>query len=543
MFKQFSMAKRVAIGFTFMLALMLAVGATGLIGLNRQYSEVKQLLARDLDLHLTMLEAQLRVSKMRRDEKDVFLSVGVADKLKEYRGKWGKSYDSVTEIVATIREKASPEERSQLEGVDAQLKGYYDGMDALYRKIGEGGVPTAHAANDAFEPEKKLMQQALRSLSELSKAAEARVKAIDEQLASIRNQASAWAITLMLIGLALGAAAAWSIINGIRGPLSMMQKAILDISSTGHISKRMPVDASDEVGETSRAVNRLLEGMTEVIGAATTNSADLLRTASELKRAADQIARASATQSDSAASSAAAVQEMTHSVEQISDSARTLQQETANASATAGEGAETARKAAGEIQQVAEAIRSSAEVIRVLDQRSGEIGEIVMVIKEIADQTNLLALNAAIEAARAGEQGRGFAVVADEVRKLAERTTLATTQINDKIEAVQRDTGTAVQGMAAASTMVERGVACTQDVSEVLANIDQLARNTAQHITDISEAIAEQSRASQSIASHIQRIAEVSQDNHDAASTTQQFSSSLVGVAERLDSTIKRFRV
>jgi methyl-accepting chemotaxis protein len=387
------------------------------------------------------------------------------------------------------------------------------------------------------------MQDALRSLTELSKAAEARVQTIDDRLAEIRSRASSWAIALMLAGLAVGLIAAWRIISSIRQPLAQMQAAILDISKTGRISKRMPVGAQDEIGQTSAAVNHLLEGMSHIIGAATGNSTELLQVARELNNAADRIASASIAQSDAAASSASAVQEMTSSVSHIADSARTLQQETAHASETAGNGAVAARKAADEIQKVAEAITQSTEVIRVLDQRSGEIGEIVMVIKEIADQTNLLALNAAIEAARAGEQGRGFAVVADEVRKLAERTTLATTQINEKIEAVQRETGAAAQGMTTASEIVVSGVKCSQDVAESLRNIEALSQNTATHIAHISSAISEQSQASHEVAVHIERIASASEQNRETASVAQRYSSSLSGVAERLDSTIKRFTV
>ncbi|HSD36713.1 MAG TPA: methyl-accepting chemotaxis protein [Rhodocyclaceae bacterium] len=538
-----SVAQRVGLGFAFMLALMIAVGVVGLLGLNSQYEQVKSLLAKDLDMHLTMLDAQMKISKMRRDEKDVFLSVGEADKIKEYRGKWGKSHDAVMGVIKDIRTKASDDERAKLTDLDEKFKGYFDGMESTVKKINEGAYKTANDANMAFEPQKKLMQEALRSVTELSKAAEARVQAIDEQLAAIRSRASTWAIVLMLAGLAVGVVAAWRIIASIRSPLARMQAAILDISKTGHISKRMPVGAQDEIGQTSAAVNHLLEGMSQIIGSATGNSSELLQVARELNSAADRIASASVSQSDAAASSASAVQEMTSSVSHIADSARTLQRETAHASETAGNGAQAARRAADEIQKVAEAITQSTEVIRVLDQRSGEIGEIVRVIKEIADQTNLLALNAAIEAARAGEQGRGFAVVADEVRKLAERTTSATTQINEKIEAVQRETGAAAQGMTTASEIVVSGVRCSQEVAESLRNIEALSQNTASHIADISSAIDEQSQASHQIATHIERIASASEQNRETASSAQRHSSSLFGVAERLDSTIKRFTV
>ncbi|GAB4056678.1 HAMP domain-containing methyl-accepting chemotaxis protein [Uliginosibacterium sediminicola] len=543
MFSRITIAQRVGLGFAFMLGLMIAVGVVGLVGLNRQYAEVKSLLARDLSLHLSMLEAQMRISKMRRDEKDVFLSVGMPAKVKEYRGKWGKSFDAVNDSLNTIRGKASDAERQKIADMDTQLKGYYAGMDEAVAKIDDGSYATANDVNMAFEPQKKLMQVALQSLTGVSVEVAKRVQKIDEELDSIRKQASSWSIVLILAGLALGAVAAWRIIVSIRRPLAQMQSTIMNISTTGHIGKRMPVEASDEIGETSRAVNHLLEGMSQIIGSANSNSTELLRAARELDKTAEKIAQASSSQSAAAESSAAAVQEMTSSVAQIADSARTLEQETADASVTAGAGAQTARRAAEEIQQVADSIGRSAEVMRMLDQRSGEIGEIVMVIKEIAAQTNLLALNAAIEAARAGEQGRGFAVVADEVRKLAERTTLATTQINDKIEAVQRDTGTAAQGMTHASEMVLKGVSCTQEVAAVLQNIEALARSTAHHIADIAGAIHEQSSASHAIAGHIERIASVSQENRESASAAQAHSSAVFGVAERLDSTIKRFTV
>jgi methyl-accepting chemotaxis protein len=181
-------------------------------------------------------------------------------------------------------------------------------------------------------------------------------------------------------------------------------------------------------------------------------------------------------------------------------------------------------------------------MIRSLESRTNEISSIANVIKEIAAQTNLLALNAAIEAARAGEQGRGFAVVADEVRKLAERTSAATEEIGGMIGAIQSDTASAVGAMDQALPQVERGVELAQEAAQSLRDIRDGAGTTLNRIRDVALATREQSAASNAIAQQVESIAQMVEETSASMQQTAESAHNLEQVAQELGALVARFR-
>ena len=538
-----SVANRVAAGFLAMLVLLVLMGLSGWYGLNRQHEEVDALLARDVAFYKAAVDTQIRQSKMRRDEKDILLSVGHVDKLEEYKGKWQKSFGGVQESLDVLGSLAEAEKAGSITDANAALNSYREQLLTAYDAIVRGEYPSSFEANEAFDPAKKTIQKLQTVLNKEQADAEKRIKAIDEELHRIKTQTVTLVLVLVALAVACGVGAALYIIRSIRRPLSAMQQAVRAIESSGNLGMRLPVSGRDEIADTSLAVNALLEGMGGVIGSALHGSTQLVDNARSLNDAANRVSRTAEMQSVAASSTAAAVEELAVSVNHIADNARTLEEDTRHAAHLAGEGSGSAQNSAEEIRRIADTIREASTVIAQLSLRSNEIGGIAQVIKEIADQTNLLALNAAIEAARAGETGRGFAVVADEVRKLAERTTDATVQITAKIGAVQQDTQTAVASMNQASEMVEAGVEHTEAVAQSLQTIETLSRSNANHISSISIAIQEQSAASQDIARNIERIVQSTEENTQVASSAHALSAELSALADDLASTISRFRV
>ncbi|MBV5337239.1 MAG: hypothetical protein J0653_04540, partial [Deltaproteobacteria bacterium] len=197
----------------------------------------------------------------------------------------------------------------------------------------------------------------------------------------------------------------------------------------------------------------------------------------------------------------------------------------------------------GEINNIAESVNSSNEIIHALGEQSTQISGIVNVIKEIADQTNLLALNAAIEAARAGEQGRGFAVVADEVRKLAERTTLSTKEIASMITTVQQDTQSAVSSMGEGREQVESGVQMAAKTGESMSLVQDATHQVINIVEDISTALREQSTASLQIAQNVEKIAQMTEENSAATNEVSRSANQLEQLAVDLKASVGHFRV
>ena len=271
-------------------------------------------------------------------------------------------------------------------------------------------------------------------------------------------------------------------------------------------------------------------------------SSKLINGAERINTASREVATASQHQADATSAMAAAIEEMTVSINHISDTANETERASEAAAQDAADGETKVQTATGEINKIATSVGEASQKIRELAQRADQVSSIAGVIKEIAAQTNLLALNAAIEAARAGEQGRGFAVVADEVRKLAERTSAATVEIEQMIGGIQSDTESVVLVMDAALPQVESGVQLAEGAAQSLRDIRDGASATLTRIREVADSTKEQSIASTSIAQQVEHIAQMVEQTSAAMNSTAATAHELEQLASELNRLVGRFR-
>ena len=279
-----------------------------------------------------------------------------------------------------------------------------------------------------------------------------------------------------------------------------------------------------------------------MIGGIVQDAQQVSTAADQLLRASEEVADRARQQSDAASAMAASVEEMAVSISQVTDNAREAHGLSQEAGQLSEQGTGIIHNAATEMRKISDAVQASSTTIEELGRQSDQITSIVNTIREIADQTNLLALNAAIEAARAGEQGRGFAVVADEVRKLAERTSLSTTEIAGMVNKIQAGTRNAVASMEAGVAQVATGVELAGKAGDSINQIREGSNRVSNVVNDITNAIREQGAASNQIAHNIEQIAQMSEESAAAVSHTASAARHLQTLSHSLHDAVSRFR-
>ncbi|CCN85615.1 putative Methyl-accepting chemotaxis protein [Vibrio nigripulchritudo SFn27] len=345
-----------------------------------------------------------------------------------------------------------------------------------------------------------------------------------------------------LIAVVIGAIVSWIVLRSIMQPVEKVAEGLSQLAD-GDLTVRISVDSNDELGKMSenfnQAVSKTNEAMAEVL--VTTNQ--VAEGTVQIAKTSEQMAVDLDHQSEQVEHISTSIDEMMQSVAEVAKQSTDATNSAKEAGVTANSGGDIVRNTIHGMSSINEAVMASSKSVAELGKRGTEIGDIINVINDIAEQTNLLALNAAIEAARAGEAGRGFAVVADEVRTLADRTTTATEEIAQSIEAIQNETKLAVNRMDAGTTHVEEGVELAGRAGTSLEDIVAGAEAVASMIDSIAAASEEQANASAAVRESVVTVSEVSKNANSQASDAASSARELSSQTEKLKSLVSQFKV
>jgi len=364
-----------------------------------------------------------------------------------------------------------------------------------------------------------------------------------KSLAIVRS-AYTWLFVACSIAILIAIACAVLITRSITVPLGNMRSIIQDIAQgEGDLTKRLDASSKDELGETSQWFNVFVDKLHGIISQVAQTTHQVAAASSQLHATAKQMAEGSEEIVAQAGTVATAGEEMSATSGDIAQNCQFAAEGSQHASAAAVSGAQVVDETIAVMNSISERVRNSAQAVESLGSRSDQIGEIVGTIEDIADQTNLLALNAAIEAARAGEQGRGFAVVADEVRALAERTTKATREISEMIKAIQQETRGAVVAMEEGVSEVAKGSEKAANSGKALEQILEQINSVTAQIAQVATAAEEQTATTSEISNNMQQITGIVSQSAHGAQETALAANQLSGLSEDLRKIVSQFKL
>ncbi len=332
--------------------------------------------------------------------------------------------------------------------------------------------------------------------------------------------------------------------RSIVGPIRKLSDMMTDIAEgEGDLTQRIEHKSDDELGKPAKGFNTFAQKIHDTIAQVASSASEVASAATEIAAVSDEMANGLSQQSAQVHQISSAIEEMNVSIVEVARKSEDVVKHAEHDAQAAEEGGRIVFETVHEMQSIKQTVTETANSVEELGKRGEQIGQIIAVINDIADQTNLLALNAAIEAARAGEHGRGFAVVADEVRKLADRTTKATDEIAQSITAIQTETQSAVERMGKGTEQVAGGAERASEAGESLKNIVESSKAAVDMIRSIAAAADQQSTASGQVANSIESISSFTRQSSEGASQAAEASGQLSSKAEQLQLLVRQFKI